>query len=47
MKQTEAHNCPNKSNHVSAWSAYDRVICPWCRKVYIRKELRRLNNERD
>ncbi len=34
----EAHNCPNKSNHVSGFPAYDRVPCPWCWKAYILKE---------
>ncbi len=32
--------CPNKSKHVSAWPAFDRIPCPYCGKVYIRKEVR-------
>lgn len=30
-------NCPNKKNHVSAWPAFDRELCPYCRKTYVRK----------
>ncbi len=29
--------CPNKSNHVSAFPAYDRELCPYCKIIYIRK----------
>ena len=32
----EAHNCPKRNSHVSAWPAYDRELCPYCQKVYIR-----------
>ncbi len=30
--------CPNKSNHVSAWPAYDRIRCPYCNRVYVLKK---------
>jgi len=29
--------CPNKDKHVSAFPAFDRELCPYCRKVYILK----------
>lgn len=29
--------CPNERNHVSAWPAFDRMPCPFCGRVYIRK----------
>ncbi len=29
--------CPNKSKHVSAWPAFDRIPCPYCKKTYVRK----------
>ncbi len=33
----DAQICPNKSNHVSADPAYDRIKCPWCGEVYVQK----------
>ncbi len=35
--------CPNKKNHVSAFPAYDRVKCPFCNKVYVRRSKRCLD----
>ena len=29
--------CPNQFYHISAWPAFDRKLCPYCHKVYIRK----------
>ena len=29
--------CPNYNNHVSAFPAFDRVMCPYCKQVYVRK----------
>ena len=29
--------CPNKHNHLSAFPAYDRELCPYCKQVYILK----------
>jgi len=29
-------NCPNKGNHISAFPAFDRIICPYCQQVYIK-----------
>jgi len=31
----ENFNCPNKRNHVSAFPAYDRELCPICHGTYI------------
>jgi hypothetical protein len=30
-------NCPNKSKHISAFPAFDRIICPYCRQVFVLK----------
>ncbi len=29
--------CENRHNHVSAFPAFDRVLCPYCSKTYVRK----------
>jgi len=34
----ENYNCPNKSQHVSAFPAFDRELCPVCRKTYVLKK---------
>jgi len=41
--EIDKFNCPNKSKHVSAFPAYDRIECPYCKRkdqlpVYIKKE---------
>ena len=33
--------CPNKDNHISAFPAYDRILCPYCHKKYVRKPIER------
>ncbi len=30
--------CPNKDKHISAFPAYDRIKCPWCKKTYVLKK---------
>ena len=30
--------CPNKDKHISAFPAYDREKCPYCKKTYVLKE---------
>ena len=34
----ENYRCPNRHNHVSAWPAYDRELCPVCHKTYVLKK---------
>ena len=29
--------CPNYNNHVSAFPGYQRILCPYCQKTYVRK----------
>ena len=29
--------CPNQYKHVSAFPAFDRELCPLCKRVYIRQ----------
>lgn len=38
MGKEDPIHCSNKSNHVSAWPAFDRKLCPNCGQVYVRKE---------
>lgn len=33
----EQAECSNRYNHISAFPGFGRVICPTCRKVYIRR----------
>ena len=33
-------NCPNRMQHVSAWPAFDRKLCPVCGRVYVRMAYR-------
>jgi DNA-directed RNA polymerase subunit RPC12/RpoP len=33
----ESYNCPNRVNHVSAFPANNRIVCPYCGKKYIRR----------
>lgn len=37
-------NCPNKSNHISAFPGYGRSPCPLCHEVYV-KSIDRLVEE--
>lgn len=39
MGKIDRYNCPNLRQHVSAFAAYDRTICPICGQVYIKKEV--------
>ena len=39
IEKFNAHNCPNKSNHISAFAAFDRIICPWCKEVFIERKM--------
>ena len=44
---TNGETCSNRANHVSAWSASDRILCPFCGKKYVRKPAEiRVKNER-
>ena len=39
--EVRPHNCPNRRNHTSAFPAAHRMLCPWCREVYILKIIRK------
>jgi len=35
--QMNTETCPNHNKHVSGFPAFDRTLCPVCRKVYVSK----------
>ncbi len=44
--RVELDRCPNQSEHVSAWPAFDRKLCPYCGKVYVRKQIQEAKGEK-